>query len=338
MRWVIRAAVAGAILATLALLWQPAPVQRAWHWLHYRLTGVVPPPLVAGQHGRIFLGNHEGSPRGSLISSVCGSTVDAAGVARAVAALRPVLDAGHSAGVPFGLLIVPTAPRIYPQDLPPGTPCTDPAADRLTAALHDPAVIYPASLMQTLATQFDVLPRRHFHWAGEGPLRVAEDAARRLGLTQAITLTLRADNRASDLNLFDPGVGLHDRIGTPNLKAAGVAQCWGDRCSPAVPPALDTFVRPGTGRLLILADSFGDEAAGDFAEFAATVWLVRMNTALVSPLPPLVDALRGFHPDAILALYHDAGALALDAPSQLSLAMAARLIRDAGLPPQPRQP
>ncbi len=39
--------------------------------------------------------------------------------------------------------------------------------------------------MQALKPRFDVLPRHHFHWAGEGPLRVAERVADGMGLHRA---------------------------------------------------------------------------------------------------------------------------------------------------------
>ena len=109
-----------------------------------------------------------------MIADICGTRVDPAAIARAAGLIRPVLAAGRATELPFRLLIVPTAPRIYPEDLPPGTPCSEPAADRLVAALNDRAVIYPVAEMQALKSQFEVLPRHHFHWAGEGPLRVAE--------------------------------------------------------------------------------------------------------------------------------------------------------------------
>lgn len=308
------------------------PGQRAQAWLRYRITGFVPAPIVVGQHDRLFLGNHDGSPPGSLIADVCGSRVGGADIARSAALNRPILAAGRATGLPFRFLIVPTAPRIYPEDLPPGTPCNDPGADRLVAALDDPAVVYPVAAMQALKSRFEVLPRHHFHWAGEGPLRVAEQVADAMALPRAATLTLRRDNRASDLNGFDPGLGLHDRIGTPDLRAAGVAQCDGARCQPAMPAAIATFVRPGPGRILVVADSFGDELAGDFSEYAGQVWLVRMNLAVDTQPVPLAPLLHRFAPDALVVAYHDAGALALDPASQASLARVATLLTEAGLP------
>ena len=143
---------------------------------------------------------------------------------------------------------------------------------------------------------------------------------------------MRPDNRASDLNGFYPGLGLHDRIGTPNLRAAGVAQCDSARCSPALPPSIVAFSRPGPERILVIADSFGDEMAGDFSEYAGQVWLVRMNLALTEPPGLLAPLLHTFHPDAVVVAYHDAGALALDPASQASLALAATLLTDADLP------
>ena len=330
---------AGALFVLIATaLWQPPPIQRAETWVRYRVTGYVPPPIVPGRNGRLFLGNHEGSPPNSLIAAVCGNGMGAGAITNAAAALRPVLEAGRATRLPFRFLLVPTAPRIYPEDVPAAIPCTDFAADRLVQTLADPAILYPAAAMAALKPRFDVLPRRHFHWAGEGPLRVAEIVADALGLPRQLSLPLRADNRASDLNGFDPGLGLHDRIGTPDLRAAGVAQCGGARCTPPVPEAVIAFTQPGPGRLLLIADSFGDEIGGDFSEYAGQVWLVRMNLALVTPAPPLAAAIRAFRPDAVVVLYHDAGALALDPASQASLALAARLLADAGLPPPATAP
>ena len=328
LRWL---AVLAVCCLAAALVWQPPPVQQAEHWVNYRLTGYLPPPFVAGRNGRLFLGNHDGSPPLSLIRDVCGAGVEPPAIDRAQAALRPVLAAGRATGLPFRFLIVPTAPRIYPEDVPVGIPCSDWSADRLVHALADSDLIYPVAAMQTLKPQFDVLPRHHFHWAGEGPLRVAEFVADGIGLHRDMTLALRPDNRSSDLNGFYPGVGIHDRIGTPNLKAAGVGQCWGTRCTPAIPEAIVAFTRPGPGKLLVIADSFGDEIGGDFSEYAATVWLVRMNLAVEMPAA-VTAALQTFHPEAVVVVYHDAGALALDLPSQNSLALAAKLLGETGLP------
>lgn len=320
-----------AVLAAVVLL-GPQPAYRAEAWLHYRLTGYLPPPIVIGQHGRLFLGNHEGSPPGSLIADVCGVGVEPLAIARSVRLIRSVLVASRATGVPFRVLIVPTAPRIYPEDLPPGTPCNDPAADRVVNALDDPAIVYPVAAMQALKLRFDVLPPRHFHWAGEGPLRVAEEVADAMGLQRAMVLTLLDDDRASDMNGFYPGLGLHDRVGTPNLRAAAVTQCSGTRCDPKLPAAIVAFARPGPGRILVLADSFGDELAGNFSEYAGVVWLVRMNLALAAPPGLLAPVLHAFAPTAIVVAQHDAGALAMDAPSQGSLALVAALLGDVDLP------
>ena len=82
----------------------------------------------------------------------------------------------------------------------------------------------------------------------------------------------------------------------------------------------------------MIADSFGDAIGADFTEFAGQVWLLRMNLALHSPPAPIAAlAIAGFRPDAIVIVYHDAGALALDEASRLSLA-ATTAILQAGQP------
>ncbi len=322
------------LVVAAALIW-PARRRRVEAWVRYQVFDQVPPPLVAGLHGRLFLGNHGGSPAGSLITGVCGGSVDQAAVDRAAGLVRPLLAAARAIGVPVRMLVVPTAPRLYPEDLPPpyAAQCAQakPAADRLVAALADPAVIYPAAPMLAMKAQFEAIPLHHFHWAGEAPLRVAELVADSLGLSRGLELPLHDDNRRSDLDGFNRGMGAQSHLRQPSLAAAGVAVCEGGRrCPTALDPAIVTYTRPGPGRLLVVADSFGDEIGGDFSEFAGQVWLLRMNLALAETPGALADvAIRRFAPDAIVVVYHDAGALALDVPARMSLEAATALFRAA---------
>ncbi len=332
-----RAAFALFLLLGAALVIAPPSVRRTEAWLRYRLLGKAPPPVLVGRHGRLFLANHASGAPGALITAVCGSSVDDPAVARAAGHIRPVLAAARTAGVPVRFLIVPTAPRLYPEDLPPAyahacDPPAVPAADRLVALLHDPAVVYPVPQMLALKAQFDVLPRKQFHWAGEGPLRVAEAVAERMGLQRSLTLPLRAENRGSDLNPFNPGMGAHSRIREPFLHGAGVAECAGARCAETLPDPIVAYSRPGPGRILVLGDSFGDELGQAFSEYAGLVWLVRMDLVVTEPPDPAVAArVRAFHPDAIVIVYHDDGALALDAASQISLAAVQALLANQSL-------
>ena len=322
------AGIAVAILGVLAVSW-PDSRRRVEAWVSYHALGQVPPPLIAGLHGRLFLGNHAGDPFGSLITGVCNTSP--AAVARAASLLRALLAAAEGLRVPFRLLLVPTAPVLYPEDLPPPYECPAPGLPRLTATLGDKAVIDPLETMRAMKPQFDAIPRTHFHWAGEAPLRVAEQVASSLGLAQTLQLPLHDDNRRSDLDGYDRGIGAHDRIREPTL--AGIAVCEGGRRCPAAPdPAITTYTRPGAGRILVIADSFGDAIGASFIEFGGQVWLLRMNLALHTPPAALAAvAIAGFRPDAIVIVYHDAGALALDEASRLSLAAATAILR-AGQP------
>ncbi len=106
----------------------PPPVQRAEAWLRFRLLGEVPPPILIGQHGRLFLGNHPGTPPGTLITNVCGGSVDGAAVAHAASMIRPVLAAARAIGVPVRFVIVPTPSAHLPGRSAAGLrPCLRPA-------------------------------------------------------------------------------------------------------------------------------------------------------------------------------------------------------------------
>ncbi len=62
-----------------------------------------------------------------------------------------------------------------------------------------------------------------------------------------------------------------------------------------------------------------------------------MNLALATPAGRWRTRC-GLPPGPVVVAYHDAGALALDAASQASLALAARLLADVGLPPPAAAP
>ena len=128
-------------------------------------------------------------------------------------------------------------------------------------------------------------------------------------------------------------MGEHDRIRDPDLRAAKVTYCTGARCPDKLPGSILAYTRPGPGRILVMADSFGDEIGANFTEYAGRVWLLRMNVAIGEP-PGLLaaTALRTFQPDAIVIVYHDDGALALDAGSQASFASLLAILRNQSLP------
>ena len=319
------------ILAIAVVLIAPDRRHRVGAWLRYHLFDEVPHPIIAGLHGRLFLGNHENDPPGSLINDVC--RTDPAVIAPAVALLRPLLDAARATRIPARLVIIPTAPRLYPEDLPPPYTCPNPGTDQVVAKLADPAVLYPLNLMTAMKPHFDAIPRVHFHWAGEAPLRVAEWVGADLGLKRTLELGLHNDNRRSDMDGFNRGMAAESHIRTPSTAAAGVVDCQGGgRCAAAPLPAVVTYTRPGAGRILVMADSFGDDIGVDFTEFAGTVWLLRMNFAL-NDKPDAVaqKVIRDFKPGAIVIVYHDAGALGIDPVAQMSL-RAATAILAAGQP------
>ena len=330
-RWAFRIAGAVLVLAIMVVLIAPNRRHRVEAWLRYRLFDEVPAPIIAGLHGRLFLGNHGNDPPGSLINEVC--RTDPAVIAPAVALLRPLLAAAKATGIPARLVIIPTAPRVYPEDLPPPYACSNPGVDQAVARLADPAVLYPLDLMVAMKPHFDAIPRVHFHWAGEAPLRVAEWVGADLGLKRTLELGLYADNRRSDMDGFNRGMAAESHIRTPSAAAAGVVECQGGRRCPTAPlPAVVTYTRPGAGRILVMADSFGDDIGVDFTEFAGSVWLLRMNYALRDQPGPVADkVIHDFKPEAIVIVYHDAGALGVDPVAQMSV-RAATAILAAGQP------
>lgn len=282
--------------------------------------------LIKGGHGRLFMGSHDGGIANSLILDVCGKTSEP--LPDIAASVTHLLDRTSAAGLRPTLMIVPTAARLYPEDIPEplATACrgATPAVDTLVAQLGRQDVFYPVAEMLALKPRMDVIPRRHFHWVGEPPLRVAERlAGQHWGLPRVFPLALEREYRSSDLAEINPGLGLVDTVKAPQYRNAGVHDCEGPHglalCGPipGIPDAAASVIaryeRPGEGRLLVVADSFGDEIGHDFTEYFAEVWMVHLNTiGSLSPADHAIMAkalLQRFVGDRVVFVVHDAGAL-----------------------------
>lgn len=305
------------------------PLVRLNNWLRWQVFGeIATPRIIIGRHGRLFLTGHDNGG-GNLISRLCGLGVGDDEIASAAAVIVRGLERVRAAGLDATLLVVPTAPRLYPEDIPPplDAACAgrQPPVDRIVArvAASDvgPDLIYPLDLMLDFKARFDPIPRHHFHWAGEAPVRVAEDVAEgHWHLPRTLILPLRAVGRSSDLNGLNPGMAAGDPIREPDVRAVGIRNCTGVACGPipGLTPgaefALERYWRPEPGpRLLIVADSFGDEIARNFLEQFGEVWrVVTNNLTALSPADRRVladDLGARFRGERVLYIYHDAAAL-----------------------------
>lgn len=294
------------------------PLVRLNTALRWRVLGELGSPLLlVGQHGRIFQSAFNGFPPNSLITTVCGATATEPMIAQATETVRRSIQVAQDAGLEPTLLLVPTAARLHPEDLPPAfaARCAGhvPLGDAVAARVTDLPVIYPAADMM----RWGGIPRHRFHWAGDVPVRVAERVAEQhWGLSRSFPVPFLRKTRGSDFDGISPGLGLTDPVDEPQLHAVDVWDCWYGTCqitglqTDAVRP-LRSYRRPGKGRLLIISDSFGEEIAPDFLQFFAEVWLV--NTNLSRTMSPAARAVlagwvdRYFRPGRVLLVFHDFG-------------------------------
>jgi hypothetical protein len=299
---------------------------RVNNWLRYRLFDEIPTrQIVQGRHGRLFLGNADGQAEDRMILNICGAGVSSAEIQDATRQAADFLWHAVKAGLDAAMLIVPTAPRLYARDLPErlarACAASTPPIDRVAAALIKtpglPPVIYPVKRMLALEQTMPVIPREHFHWAGEAPVIIARDVVDQVfGLRRTMTLPLAVVRRSSDLNGLAPGIGESTLINEPDVRAAGIRTCPNIRCGPiaGVPAtaamAIERYFRAGEGPpMLIIADSFGDEIGRDFSEYSPEVWLLSTNSARAlseNDRAALMQAvLARFRGQRVVFVYHD---------------------------------
>lgn len=286
--------------------------------------------MTSGRHGRYFLSAHGTTdlPYQAVLIT-CSEVKLHADIAPYV---NRMFDTYRKAGLAPKLLIVPSAPVIYPEDLPRWlTPRCSGADTGVAALLASPALApqaaaatyYPLAEMRSIKNQAGLFPKTWFHWAGDGLDQVV-----RLSLTnfwqrpldQAPPLQTRKTMRPSDVSHLFDGVHLESEVIEPDLAASQVSACFGVDCFPEVEAGkvlvdVSRFSNPRAQarRLLIISDSFGSKVSPWFSRYYREVeHFATNNIDLLKP--EQLAALRTFmyrNPEQtdIILLYHDGNAV-----------------------------
>ncbi len=302
----------------------------------FRLFGAFAvPQVLAGPGGRLFVSS-DGAK--SLIRYACGRGLPVETVPD-LAGQVEALFRGLQQRVPRAdLLLAPSAPVLYPAELPAwlrrdcaaGTPIARQVMDRLPAEWRERS-FFPVAPLVAPGLPGPAIPRRFMHWDGVGAGRaVAAWAEERRHLQRRLEVPAAWQWRPSDLSGFFPGLRLGSMALEPAAEVPGVEPCLGWPCFPGFADIASVLVdvrrfraaQPGAGRLLVLSDSFGAAAAPWLARYYGEVWQFTLNHA--EQLSPgqrsrLAQALlEGYRPDQVLVLMMDAS-MTLTLPRLLGL-------------------
>lgn len=282
--------------------------------------------LLEGQHGRLFLSayNSADAPY-SGIQSVCGFGTDAGLSQILVQHFNTFSAAMQAQHLDARLLLVPSAPVIYPEDLPrwlqarcgaSAPPIQQALASR--RVLDGDRILYPLAAMREARAAGAIYPLTWFHWAGDGPRLAAEMSMARFWRAPATPpLVSKTQLLPSDLDNLAPGIALSSEVKLIDFAASGVHECHGPACFPEMPDLMaklwgvNRFHNPAAPlqRLVLVTDSFGLSAAPWFARYyrdvlqVATNDLARLTPAEVERLKTLLFQQQT--PQHLLFLYHD---------------------------------
>lgn len=287
---------------------------------------------MLGRDGRVFLSAHnkagEGEPY-NAIKLACGWQHDnPLGLVLQVNAFARLFRAR---GIDARLLIVPSAPVVYSEQLLPWqaercAPEGAPANLMLNSPRLDPEArahtYFPLAEMRAMRQGVRVFPLTFFHWGGAGAAAVAaltEQYFWRRGDDFGQPIPLVARRKPSDIHWLFPGIE-HDSIDDePDFTGTTITACYGPDCFPELKPIMEKLAVVGrytnraphlAGRLVVVSDSFGFAGAPAFARyhrevvFVSTNALSRLSRDEVAALRNLL--LRPGSGDQVLFLYHDA--------------------------------
>ena len=233
------------------------------------------PRLLPGRNGRVFLAG--GEPHYRSVLSVCGAYGDDDWRAAIAASTAEALRRAAAKFPDMKVLVIPTAPVLYPQDLPGWVeqPCRDrvPLAPdvigRLPADLRA-AVLYAVAPLAALPSSVPLIPKMSFHWRGRGARLFTQALAEReFGLKPKARAVWTDREKPVEL-AFAFGRWFMTRVEEPDWRASGIEQCAGanecfrEPAFAAVDFPLGTWRLKRTNgpeRLLILGDSFAPRAS-----------------------------------------------------------------------------
>lgn len=264
-----------------------ANVNIHWHLLDSSSVSSI----VVGRNGRIFFSDGEVPFRAALGN--CGAWWSADYRADFVHEAEAGLTSLRRAFPNVSVLLVPTSPVLYPQDLPAWMEraCAGhvPLATDILQHLPDPLremVSYPRDVAVSLPASGPLIPKKNFHWDGRGPdLLMQSFVDGRFHMPRVIEPGWTERVVPSDLAPLLPGIELVDRISVPGWGTSGVRFCDVSVCAQRAPLdgialPLETLwaERPGAGgKLLLLSDSFGAKAAATLIEYFSDIVMINMN-------------------------------------------------------------
>ncbi len=263
--------------------------------IRYRLFHQFPTAQVLqGKNGRILLASHSNQMGNfSAIQDVCGYQFH--DLPALVKQLNLFGSTMRQQQLDANLLIAPTAPVIYPEDIPDwlAIRCQGKSVP-MEMALKDPELVdgkklfYPRTELLAAKAKYSIFPKTWFHWAGSGPRIAADLSMQRFwqsDLQSSPVLKTSMSIEASDIARLFPGLRLNSDVETVNFSASGIKACHGAICYPQLPGIAEKLwgihryrnAQAKLPRLVMITDSFGPGLGPWYARYYQDVIQIATN-------------------------------------------------------------
>ena len=316
--------------------------------LRHALFGQFPTiQVISGQNQRLFLASHSTTPSTeySAITIPCGYTPTSP--EKVAGQLNGLHESFRNEGVDARIMIVPSAPVIYPEALPAwlAARCAAAASPiELTLAapnLHAEtrqAIYFPKAEMLALKERVPVFPKTWYHWAGAGPREISGLSVEyfwNIPGHQGRAIAESSIRTPSDISHLFPGVNLSNTIEHPDHLRSAINACLGPQCFPSLGSVADKlhdvayYRNPAAAqrRLIILSDSFGQFIAGWYARYFQEVMHFSTNALGQLDAEEIQQFMAYLKQQAqtgrLLLLFHD-GSVLWDRPAQVQEKLFAR--------------
>lgn len=288
--------------------------------------------MMMGREGRIFLAAHNDRGRGEPYTALVACGWKFKRGPEIVGQINRFFDAFKAEGIAVRLLIVPSGPVVYSEQMQPwqaercrpdAVPLRQILASPVLAPEARSQTYFPLSEMRAMRDRVEFFPKTFFHWSASGAAAVAALAERRFwGRENADPIPLVTRIAPSDVGWLFPGIRHDSQTANPDFGGTTITPCHGADCFPEAKALMEKLgdvgrfknAAPGLGpRLVVLADSFGNAGAPMFSRYhrevvyVSTNNMARLDAAEMAQLRKLLFVAGG--DDEVLFLYHDATVL-----------------------------
>lgn len=289
------------------------------NWLYLFFNKLSSTQVSTGENGFIYLNSHSKNQTNGIFDAICSQELIPKVLEKQLeSAIKRFNSLMSESAINGIILIVPTKPKIYPENLPSDYKllCQQRPSwqENMVSTIDSNKLLYPVDQFYAWKEQFEVYHSKRFHWIGQAPYHTARWVLDSWNIKPDISPLISQRTITSDLNSYSLGLNFHNNGFVYDYSQKLSKQCVGKQCLADWVNHYQNGVlryfrtQRSNGRsLLVLSDSFGPFIDEHFLQGFDTVWSVELNNLTEDEDSFFKWVISTTNPSHTIVVMHDGG-------------------------------